>query len=32
VNVTEPAEMGAIMDSVSTILPVLKAILDDVKG
>lgn len=31
-NVTEPAEMGAIMDSVSTILPVLKAILDDVKG
>lgn len=30
--VTEPAEMGAIMDSVSTILPVLKAILDDVKG
>ena len=32
VNVTEPAEMGAIMDSVSTILPVLKAILDDLKG
>jgi phospholipid/cholesterol/gamma-HCH transport system substrate-binding protein len=31
-NVTEPAEMGAIMDSVSTILPVLKAILEDVKG
>jgi len=30
--VTEPAEMGAIMDSVSTILPVLKAILEDVKG
>ena len=30
--VTEPAEMGEIMDSVSTILPVLKAILDDVKG
>jgi phospholipid/cholesterol/gamma-HCH transport system substrate-binding protein len=29
--VTEPAEMGEIMDSVSTILPVLKAILDDVK-
>jgi phospholipid/cholesterol/gamma-HCH transport system substrate-binding protein len=32
VNVTEPAEMGQIMDSVSTILPVLKAILDDLKG
>lgn len=32
VNVTEPAEMGMIMDSVSTILPVLKAILDDLKG
>jgi len=31
-NVTEPAEMGEIMDSVSTILPVLKTILDDVKG
>jgi phospholipid/cholesterol/gamma-HCH transport system substrate-binding protein len=30
--VTEPAEMGEIMDSVSTILPVLKAILEDVKG
>lgn len=29
--VTEPAEMGEIMDSVSTILPVLKTILDDVK-
>jgi phospholipid/cholesterol/gamma-HCH transport system substrate-binding protein len=32
VNVTEPAEMGQIMDSVSTILPVLKTILDDLKG
>ncbi len=32
VFVTEPAEMGEIMDSVSTILPVLKAILEDVKG
>ncbi len=32
VNVTEPAEMGEIMDAVSTILPVLKAILEDVKG
>ena len=31
-HVTEPAEMGEIMDSVSTILPVLKAILDDLKG
>jgi phospholipid/cholesterol/gamma-HCH transport system substrate-binding protein len=31
-NVTEPTEVGAIMDSVSTILPVLKAILDDLKG
>jgi phospholipid/cholesterol/gamma-HCH transport system substrate-binding protein len=31
-NVTEPAEMGEIMDSVNTILPVLKTILDDVKG
>jgi phospholipid/cholesterol/gamma-HCH transport system substrate-binding protein len=30
--VTEPAEMGEIMDSVNTILPVLKAILEDVKG
>ncbi len=30
--VTEPAEVGEIMDSVNTILPVLKAILDDVKG
>ena len=29
--VTEPAEMGEIMDSVNTILPVLKTILDDVK-
>jgi phospholipid/cholesterol/gamma-HCH transport system substrate-binding protein len=32
INVTEPTEVGEIMDSVSTILPVLKAILDDLKG
>ena len=32
VYVTEPAEMGEIMDSMSTILPVLKSILEDVKG
>jgi phospholipid/cholesterol/gamma-HCH transport system substrate-binding protein len=32
VNVTEPAEMGAILDAVNETLPVLKAILDDVKG
>lgn len=31
-RVTEPAEMGEIMDSVSTTLPVLKAILEDLKG
>ncbi len=31
-NVTEPADMGEIMDSVATILPVLKSILEDVKG
>jgi len=31
-DITEPAEVGEIMDSVNTILPVLKAILDDVKG
>jgi phospholipid/cholesterol/gamma-HCH transport system substrate-binding protein len=30
--VTEPAEMGEIMDSVNTTLPVLKAILQDLKG
>jgi phospholipid/cholesterol/gamma-HCH transport system substrate-binding protein len=30
--VTEPAEVGEIMDSVNTTLPVLRAILDDVKG
>jgi phospholipid/cholesterol/gamma-HCH transport system substrate-binding protein len=30
-RVTEPAEVGEIMDSVNTILPVLRAILDDVK-
>jgi phospholipid/cholesterol/gamma-HCH transport system substrate-binding protein len=31
-HVTEPAEMGEIMDSMNAILPVLKSILDDVKG
>jgi phospholipid/cholesterol/gamma-HCH transport system substrate-binding protein len=31
-RVTEPAEMGDIMDSVGATLPVLKAILDDLKG
>ena len=31
-NVTEPAEMSEILDSVNATLPVLKAILDDVKG
>ena len=31
-HVTEPAEMGEMMDTVNTILPVLKAILEDVKG
>jgi phospholipid/cholesterol/gamma-HCH transport system substrate-binding protein len=31
-KVTEPAEMGEIMDAVSTTLPVLKAILEDLKG
>ena len=31
-NVTEPAEVGEIMDSVNATLPVLRAILDDVKG
>jgi phospholipid/cholesterol/gamma-HCH transport system substrate-binding protein len=31
-NVTEPTEMGDIMDTVSVTLPVLKAILDDLKG
>jgi phospholipid/cholesterol/gamma-HCH transport system substrate-binding protein len=30
--VTEPAEMNEILDSVNATLPVLKAILDDVKG
>lgn len=31
-DVTEPTEVGDIMDAVSVTLPVLKAILDDVKG
>jgi phospholipid/cholesterol/gamma-HCH transport system substrate-binding protein len=31
-NVTEPAEVGEILDSVNTTLPVLRAILDDVKA
>jgi phospholipid/cholesterol/gamma-HCH transport system substrate-binding protein len=31
-NVTEPAEVGDIMDVVSATLPVLKSILEDVKG
>lgn len=31
-NVTEPADVGEIMDSVSATLPVLRAILEDVKG
>lgn len=31
INVTEPAEMNEILDSVNATLPVLKAILDDVK-
>ena len=31
-HVTEPAEVGEIMDSVNVILPVLKAILEDLKG
>jgi len=31
-TVTEPADMGQIMDAVSTTLPVLKAILEDLKG
>jgi phospholipid/cholesterol/gamma-HCH transport system substrate-binding protein len=32
VYVTEPAEMNEILDSVNATLPVLKSILDDVKG
>jgi phospholipid/cholesterol/gamma-HCH transport system substrate-binding protein len=32
IMVTEPVEMGEIMDSVSSTLPVLKAILIDLKG
>ncbi len=31
-KVTEPAEMGEIMDAVGSTLPVLKAILEDLKG
>lgn len=31
-NVSEPVEMGEIMDSVGATLPVMKAILDDLKG
>ncbi|MBN2576316.1 MAG: MCE family protein [Deltaproteobacteria bacterium] len=31
-DVTEPTEVGDIMDAVSVTLPVLKAILDDLKG
>jgi phospholipid/cholesterol/gamma-HCH transport system substrate-binding protein len=31
-KVTEPVEMGEIMDAVGTTLPVLKAILEDLKG
>jgi phospholipid/cholesterol/gamma-HCH transport system substrate-binding protein len=31
-NVTEPAEMNEILDSVNATLPVLKDILEDVKG
>jgi phospholipid/cholesterol/gamma-HCH transport system substrate-binding protein len=31
-HVTEPVEVGDIMDSVSATLPVLKRILDDLKG
>jgi phospholipid/cholesterol/gamma-HCH transport system substrate-binding protein len=32
VRVTEPVEVSEIMDSVNTTLPILRAILDDVKG
>jgi phospholipid/cholesterol/gamma-HCH transport system substrate-binding protein len=31
-NITEPAEVSEIIDSVNTTLPILRAILDDVKG